>query len=65
MASKDLVVFVHPNSRGIAPLHKLFEKTQLIESNKGKVLFEIEDEDKLETAGIEIYQPFRVMWLDL
>jgi CRISPR-associated protein Csd2 len=64
MATRDLVVFVHPNSRGIFPSHKLFERTKLLENDRRELSFKVEDEDKdkLKAAGIEICWPLKDMW---
>jgi CRISPR-associated protein Csd2 len=64
MTSRDLVVFVHPNSRGAAPVHKLFERTKLVESDKDEFSFEVEDADKLKAARIKVHQPLRDIWPD-
>jgi len=67
MATRDLVVFVHPNCRGVAPSHKLFELINIVEKNKGDPSIKIIDggKDKLQGMGIDICRPLSDMWPDL
>jgi len=64
MATRDLVVFVHPNSRGIFPSHKLFECIEPFENDSGEISLKVQNEDKLKAAGIEIHRPLRDIWPD-
>jgi len=62
MATRDLVIFVHPNSRGIFPSHKLFGCAKPFENDRSEISFKVEDEDMLRVIGIEVYRPLRDMW---
>lgn len=67
MATRDLVVFVHQNSWGEAPSHKLFDFTKDSQEAEAGPSLQVGDEDKkrIETKGIKIHRPLADIWGDL
>lgn len=68
MATRDLVVFVHPNHWGKAPSHKLFGLTEVVPDSGAGPSLRVKDEDKMrieETTRIKMFHPLTDIWGDL
>ena len=73
MAVQDVLVFVHPNARGTAPSHRLFNRVQ-VEGDSGpeptpRLTFKESDEggrdSRVEAVGIECCRPLKDLLGDL
>lgn len=69
MATQDLLVFVHPNSRGNAPAHRLLDRVKVNNNRKPRLGFgdkaEEDDDALIQERGIEVCRPLRDLWGDL
>lgn len=69
MATQDLIVFVHPNSRGNAPAHRLLDRVTPTFSGRPRLGFGENGEDDEDTLikerKIEVHRPLRELWGDL
>jgi len=69
MAMQDIIIFVHPNSRGNAPSHRLLDRVKATNNCRPRLGFGDDgsaDEDGLITERkIEICRPLSDLWGDL
>lgn len=67
MATRDLVVFVHPNHWGKAPSHKLFDRTEVVQPNGASPRLQIKEggQERIEATQITIHRPLADIWGDL
>lgn len=69
MATQDLIVFVHPNSRGNAPAHRLLDRVTESFSGRPRLGFgddgKDEDDELIAQRNIKVHRPLRDLWGDL